>query len=81
MIKKISKNELMGPLYDLVIEVECGNHFIKTDNNHVNMLNDKIDAYFNNGCEVFGYFNDSGELSGYIMTCVKKAYSLLIVKY
>ncbi len=73
MIRPMNKSELLESLYDLVAEVEFGDHFNKADKSHTDMLGNRVNAYFDNGCEVFGYYEkDTGELTGYIMTVVKR---------
>ena len=73
MINQMNKSELLDSLYDLVAEVEFGNHFNETDNNQVDLLRNRVNTYFNNGCEVFGYYErETNELTGYIMTLVKR---------
>ncbi len=73
MINQMNKSELLDSLYDLVAEVEFGDHFDEADKNQADLLRNRVNTYFNSGCEVFGYYErETGELIGYIMTLVKR---------
>ena len=73
MIGPLDKYELLRSLYDLVAEVEFGDHFDKANREHANLLRQRVDHHFSNGCEVFGYHEkDTEEPVGYVMTVLTK---------
>ncbi len=73
MIKKIDKDELMHSFYDLLIEVEFGNHFDKTNTYHAEVLDYRIDNHISRGCEFFScYEGNENTPTGFITTVVYK---------
>jgi GNAT superfamily N-acetyltransferase len=59
VIKKIDKNELLKAFYDILAEVEFGNHFDKQNEQHVKILNDRIEHGLSKGAVFFGMFEDN----------------------
>lgn len=72
MIKKIDKNELLNSFFNLVAEVEFGNHFDKGNTEHIDLLNDVVAKHVSNGCEIFGYYEEVNKPIGFITTVVNK---------
>ncbi len=73
MIEPMNRSELLESLYDLVAEVELGNHFERGNKEHADLLKQRVDPHFNNGCEVFGYREKGAEGPvGYVMTVVSR---------
>ena len=73
MIKQIDKNELLNSLFDLVAEVEFGNHFDKSNPEYIELLNEVIDRHIGNGGEIFGYYEEETKKPvGFITVVVNK---------
>jgi len=73
MIKQIDKNELLNSLFDLVAEVEFGNHFDKNNTGHIDLLKDNLDRDISSGAEIFGYYEEEANKPiGFITTVVKE---------
>jgi len=71
MIKKIDKNELLNSFFDLVTEVEFGDHFDKRIPEHVALLDNVVRKHVACGCEIFGcYEEESNSPIGFITTVV-----------
>ena len=73
MIKQIDKNELLDLFFDLVAEVEFGNHFEKSNPEYIKLLKDTVNKHIGNGAEIFGYYEDEGNKPiGFVTTVVGK---------
>ncbi|MBC8479064.1 MAG: GNAT family N-acetyltransferase [FCB group bacterium] len=59
MIRKLSKKEVFRDFFDLMIEIEAGDHFDASDEAHITWLNRQITRRFGAGAQFFGlYQND-----------------------
>ena len=59
IIKQIDKNELLKSFYNILIEVEFGNHFDKQNKQHAKILNYRIDHNLNRNAVFFGMYEDN----------------------
>lgn len=53
MIKQIDRNELLNSFFDLIAEVEFGNHFDSNNAGHSDLLNQYIDRHISNGGQIW----------------------------
>lgn len=59
MIKEIFEDEF-NPFYDLMAEVECGNHFNADNPDHIKWLKKRISIYYYRGTRFFAMFDETG---------------------
>lgn len=57
MIKQIFEKEF-GVFFNLMAEVECGNHFDYENEKHIEWLKKRISIYFYRGAKFFAYYTD-----------------------
>ena len=63
MIKEINEKEIM-PFFELIGEIECGNHIDLSNTEHRNWLERKIKINYFRGAKYFGYYSENNEPIG-----------------
>ncbi|MBA3029010.1 MAG: GNAT family N-acetyltransferase [Desulfobacteraceae bacterium] len=57
MIRNISQEEVFDLFFDLIIDIEMGDHFDKTNESHLKWLEQKVSRRFGCGAIFYGYFD------------------------
>jgi ribosomal protein S18 acetylase RimI-like enzyme len=66
MIRELDAQELADTFFDLMGEVECGDHIDFSDPGHVAWLHERISVQFARGTRFYGLFSESGEPLGFV---------------
>jgi ribosomal protein S18 acetylase RimI-like enzyme len=71
MIKEIGEQEFVQTFFALMAEVECGNHFVPENPQHVNWLKERIAVQFFRGTKFFALYGDEGMPIGFAAILVE----------
>ena len=71
MIKEILENDF-GIFFNLIAEVECGNHFDFSNQKHIQWLKRRIAVHFFRGTNFFCYYLEDGTPVGFAAVLIDK---------
>jgi ribosomal protein S18 acetylase RimI-like enzyme len=66
MIRELTQDEVVETFFDLMIQIESGDKFDKTNSCHVNWLNRKISRRFGCGARFYGHFLEDSTPTGLV---------------